>query len=166
MGDVSVYLASNDNAEGSLFGKRLASPTSPVTIAYVTDALRWQNDGDPTDTTLRQTANYLIWLCGKYGQQASYIISGTGGGSVIPIPPGNLPTPLQFYVSAITTVATGDTSVVLSSFVGFNLLFTRNGIPQSTINTEPSYYAWNPTTGVFSISPAAIVSELFQIYAL
>ena len=94
-GDVSVYLAANDNSDGALYGKRLAAPRSPITIAYVTDALRWQYDGSPADTTLRRTANYLIWLCGKYGAQANAIINGTsGGGTVNPPSSGGLVSPV------------------------------------------------------------------------
>jgi len=85
MGDASVYLSSINNARGSLFGRRLSSPYSPVQIATVTDALRFQYEGDPTDTTLRGVADYLIWMCGSYGLQARYIISGSGGGTVIPV---------------------------------------------------------------------------------
>lgn len=84
MGDASVYLSSINNAKGKLFGRRLSSPYSPVQIATVTDALRFQYDGDPTDTTLRGVADYLIWMTGAYGLQARYIISGSGGGAVIP----------------------------------------------------------------------------------
>lgn len=83
--DVSVYLSSNDNSNGALFGARLASPISPIEIALINDALRWGLEGNPTDSTLRGTANYLYWLCGKYGLQAQYIISGSGGGTVVPV---------------------------------------------------------------------------------
>lgn len=88
IGDVTVYLAANDNAKGNLFGQRIASPVSPVLVEQVTDALRWRYDGNPTDTTLRGTANYLFWLCGLYNLQAQAIIGGSGGGTVIPITPG------------------------------------------------------------------------------
>ena len=39
IGDVSIYLSGNDNSRGSLFGNRLANPTSNVLIAIVTDAI-------------------------------------------------------------------------------------------------------------------------------
>lgn len=85
IGDVSVYLSSNDNSRGALFGKRLSSPYSAIEIAAFTDALRWQYETYPSDDTLRATANYCLWCYGKYGQQAYYIISGTSGGEVVPI---------------------------------------------------------------------------------
>lgn len=88
-GQVSTYLALIDNEKGNLFSPRLSSPASPRTIQMVTSALSWgYNSGGETaqtETSLRQTTNYLIWLCGKYGQQAQYILNQTGGGgSVIP----------------------------------------------------------------------------------
>lgn len=84
IGDVSIYLADNDNAVGSLFGKRVAANGSALLIAIVTDALRWQNDGYPSDITLQGTANYLYWLCGYYAVKAYNLISGGGGGTVGP----------------------------------------------------------------------------------
>lgn len=166
IGDASVYLSGNDNAKGSLFGSRLASPISPVSIAVATDALRWGYEGDSTDDTLRGTANYLLWLCGKYGLQAQNIISGSGGGTVVPVAPSNQPLPLQFIVSGSSPIVTGDSSLVINSFIGFNLLFTRGGIAQSNVTTESSYYTWDKNTGTFTCSPAAQAGELFQLYAI
>lgn len=84
-GNVSIYLSANDNSKGLLFGHRKASPISPVTIAMVTDALTWGRDGGAqTDEELRNMANYLVWLTGKYGQQAQAILDGEGGGTVVP----------------------------------------------------------------------------------
>lgn len=93
-GDISIYLAANNNASGVVWGIRKAAPGSAVTIAMVTDALRWGVDSQ-TSEQQRSMANYLIWLIGYYGQQAQAIIDGGGGGSVIPIPPaGDVPTPI------------------------------------------------------------------------
>jgi len=86
-GDISVYLSGNDNAKGDLFGPRIAAKfvNSNVTILMVTDALRWGYEGGAqTAQSLRSLRNYLIWLIGKYGQQAEFISQGAGGGSVIP----------------------------------------------------------------------------------
>lgn len=172
VGDVSIYFSGNDNASGVLFGKRLSSPKSPVEIAALTDALRWQyedlltNNDVSQDDTLRGTANYLVWMCGRYGLQAQGIIAGSGGGSVIPVPMA-APLPYQFIVDASTSfIIDGASSKTISLFVGYNLLFTRGGIAQSTVSTESSYYSWDKTTGLFSITPAAVTSELFQIYAI
>jgi hypothetical protein len=166
VGDVSIYLSDTDNAKGALFGRRLSSPKSSVEIAMATDSLRWGYEGNPAASTLRETANYCLWLYGKYGQQAQYIISGTGGGSVIPIPGGNLPLPIQFIVSSSSYMVTGQSSKTISSFVGFNLLFARGSQSQSTINTEPTWYSWDRDTAAFTCTPAAQEGELYQFYAI
>jgi hypothetical protein len=175
VGDTSTYLASNDISVGALYGQRISSPTSPLTIAMATDSVRWQYSGNPADPTLRGTTNYLIWLCGNYGLKAQYIISGQGGGSVIPVTPNNLPIPIQFVVTNSSFMVDGQSSTTVGSFIGFNLLFIRNNIPQSTVNTGVgSYYTWDRNTGLFTCSPAATgyptvplqSAELFQFYAI
>lgn len=166
VGDVSVYLSGNDNSVGSLFGKRLASPISPVEIAMATDALRWGYEGDTTDTTLRGVANYLVWMCGKYGLQGQGIISGTGGGTVVSVVTPSQPLPKQFIISGSSYIVDGQSSKTISDFIGYNLLFTRGGVAQSTIVTEPTYYSWDRNTGAFVCSPAAVTGELFQLYVI
>lgn len=85
--DVAIGLCANDNALGTLFGKRLTAPSSPVTQAIVCDALRWARDGGVVAAgQLRQMANYLLWLINPYGLTAKQLISGGGGGTVIPPP--------------------------------------------------------------------------------
>lgn len=166
IGNTSVYLCDNNNSKGALFGIRLSSPKSSIEIAMSNDALRWGYEGDPTDDTLRGTANYLLWMCGKYGQQAQYIISGAGGGTVIPIT-GATPSPIQFIVDASTSyMVDGQSTKTVTTFIGFNLLFTRGGITQSTVTSEPSFYNWDKAAGLFTITPSANTGELFQIYAI
>lgn len=82
IGDVSTYLALNKISRGTLFGGN-TDPRLGLMLAMETDAVRWQNDFDSTDTSLTQTANYLYGLCGALGVQANAIISGGSSGSVI-----------------------------------------------------------------------------------
>lgn len=169
VGDVSIYLSSNDNSKGALFGKRLAAPISPVEIAMYTDALRWGDeiDGDDVDNTvlLRQTANYCLWNYGKYGQEAQYIISGAGGGTVQPSSPAFRPLPLDFIVSASSVFATGSTGGTIPQFAGWNLDFDRNNIPQNTTDRGDgsSYYSWDRTTATVFFSPALQDDELVRL---
>lgn len=166
VGDVSTYLAGNNNAKGVLFGRRLSSPKSSLEILMATDSLRWGYEGYPTDDTLRGTANYVLWMCGRYSLEYQYIISGSGGGSVVPVV-GAIPSPIQFIVNASTSfIIDGQSAKTISTFTGYNLLFTRGGITQSDVNTEPSYYSWNKTTGSFVCTPSANTGELFQLYAI
>lgn len=83
---LATALCGNDNAVGALYGKRLTAPSSPITQSIVTDALQWGLDGGAVPvTTLREMANYLVWLTNPYFMTAKRIISGgSGGGSVIP----------------------------------------------------------------------------------
>lgn len=164
-GSVSIYLSGNDNAKGQLFGKRLASPGSPISIALIDDALNWGYDGGAqTDADVRQMANYLEWLIGKYGQEAQYILTGSGGGSVTPIIPGGSPTRLDFIVSASSFLPTGTITYTFpTTWSGKNMDFIRGGVPQSTISTESSYFTWDRTTRIFTCSPALQVDELISI---
>lgn len=163
-GELSVPLAANDNSKGSLFGGRLSSPTSPVTIAMVTDALNWMygSTGSYTDQEMTAVANYLIWLMGKYGLQASNITGS--GGSVTPIVPGGLtPSRIDFEVSASSYMVTGATSATISQFVGREIDFIRGGISQSTLSSQPSYITWTKATGALTVSPALAATEIIAI---
>jgi len=159
---ISQFLSQIDVAKGSLFGKRIA-PSTPIVLYCERKAVEWLYNLDPNDSTLTLTANYLYSLCRGYNLKAQSITGG--GGSVVPPVPPSQPLPLQFIVAASgTTFIDGQSSVTLTSFIGYNLLFSRNGIPQSTVAGQPSLYTWNRSTGLMTISPAAVLDELFQIY--
>ena len=117
-----------------------------------------------TNVNARGVANYLYWLCGIFALEGQYIITGTGGGSVVPINPGATPNPVEFEVNASSFMVNGQSSVYIPSFIGYNLLFVRNNVPQSIINTGASYFSWNKVTGLFTCNPAAFTGELFQLY--
>jgi len=158
---VSQYLSAIDVANGNLFGKRIA-PSTPVILYCERKAVEWLYNLDPTDSTLTGTANYLYSLCRGYNLKANSV---TGGGTVSPINPVTAPDPYDFVVSASSFMVTGATTKNFpSTWVGYNLLFVRNGIPQSTVNTGGSYYSWNRNTAVLTISPAAVADEQFQFY--
>lgn len=163
-GDISIYLAANNNSSGALYGARL-SPTSAITIAIVTDALRWGNAGGAqTQQSLREVANYLIWLTGKYGQQAEYILNGSGGGSVIPISPTTPPPPLYFYVDDTTPVKAGESLVIFAQFIGYELQFVRGNLTQmQASNGFDTYYSWDKITGTFQCFGPASTSEPFAL---
>jgi len=159
---VSQYLSKIDVSKGSLFGRRIA-PNTPQILYMERKAVEWLYNLDPTDTSLTLTANYLYSLCRGYNLKAQNI---TGGGSVSPINPVTAPDPYDFTVSASSFVVTGATTKTFpQAWVGYNLLFVRNGIPQSTQNVGGnSYYSWDRSTAVLIISPLAVVDESFQFY--
>lgn len=171
LGDATTYLAANYVSNGSIFGQRIIQPNLPVQIAFVTDGLRWGSEsGAETDASLRSTANYLYWMCGKFQLEAQRIINGAGGGSVAPTPSiGSLPNPYDWEIgettSATEPMKQGDSTVTLNSFKGFNIEFTRGGITQNTtsLGDGTSYFTWNRVTAVFFCSPSASLGELFRI---
>lgn len=143
-GGISVYLAANDNSAGALFGSRLSSPLSSLTIAMVTDALMWGNFVGQNAINLRELTNYLVWLEGVYGMQAQAIINGGGGGSVTPIPPsGGVLTPITISGSDFANT----TDWNYSPYAGLQFTVFSNGIARYlTFGDE-----WTYTSGGFTI---------------
>ena len=159
-GEVSTYLAANYNSRGTLFGGTKA-PVSATTIA---NALDWGNSGGAqTAESLRATANYLIWLCSKWGQEAENITQGAGGGSVVPGGGSSIPDRVDFIVSGSSFLPTGTSSTTLLSFVGYGLDFIRGGISQSTVTSESTYFTYNRLSGGFTCSPALVEGELIAL---
>lgn len=160
---VSQYLALNDVQKGSLFSPRVA-PMTPQILYLERKAVEWMYDLDPGNSSLPQTSAYLYSLCRGYNLQAQQI-SGTAG-SISPVNPAQIPNPYDFEVTASSFIADGQSTVTIPAFIGFNVLFVRNGIPQYTVNTGQSYFSWVKATGVFTISPAAMTGEQFAIYPI
>jgi len=160
---ISMYLSTLDVEKGSLFGQRVV-PDTPQILANEIFGIEYWYNLDPSDPSLIETSNYLYALCRGYNLQAQQI-SGTGG-TISPVNPTQIPNPYDFIVSASSIVPSGATSAILTAFIGFNVLFVRNGIPQSMINVGGgnSYFSWNKNLGLFTIDPAAITGEVFQIY--
>lgn len=170
LGRASTYLSANYTSKQTLYGGNLTKNVPPVQIAFVTDALDWGNSGGAqTAASLRSTANYLYWLCGQFQLQAQNIISGPGGGSVVPTPSyGALPMPYDWEVGAATSASEplkdGDSSVILSLYIGYNIQFSRGGLVQNTTSAGGgSFYSWDRTTGLFTASPAVALTELLRI---
>lgn len=149
-GDISTYLSANYVSNGALFGARKA-PISPVTIAIVTDALRWGYEGGAqTDQSVRNTTNYLVWLTGFFGQQAQAIIDGGGdGGTVIPGTAAPIKSPIMITGSMFATSlgwegANNDGMVILPSY---SLQVFWNGLNRYLIEG----YEWARTAKGFDI---------------
>jgi len=158
---VAQYLATNDIQNGGLFGGGI-DLSLPQKIRNIGKSVERIYNDDPTDTTLPKTAYYLYALLGMWGAEAQAIsgIAGSVAGIV-----GNVtsPLPLDFEVSASSIIATGASSITITSYIGCNIEFTRGGITQNTTNVGGSYYSWDRTTGLFTCSPAASLGELFRI---
>jgi hypothetical protein len=171
-GKLSIGYSANDNDKGNLFGRRLNSNPiiSPVTIAMVTDALIWSDEGGAqTDAEEREIANYLIWLTGAYGMRAAYTLGQTDGGGTV-TPGGNSQStinPLDWLVSdtasSTAPLADGDVAVTfdgtndMPDLRGYNINFFRGGVTQNTtpLGDGSTYYYWNKSTGLFQLFGAA-----------
>jgi hypothetical protein len=122
---------------------------------------------DVNSSNLFPMCNYLLSLMGEYLFAAQ---SATGGGgSITPIIPGIAPDPYDFEITLTSFIASGATSKTFpASWVGFNILFVRNNITQSTVNQGASYYSWDKNTATLNLlgtpSSPAQLTELFQIY--
>lgn len=164
---ISQYIAQNDIDKGDLFGARV-SPLTPKVLYVTRKSIEYIYDLDPSNDDLRLTANYLYSLCRGYNLKARDILSESGGGSVSPINPETAPSPIQFNVSGSTLLTTGSTTATISAFQGYNLLFVRGGVPQTTVNEGggASYYSWDRNLALLTISPAAQLGELFQLYPI
>jgi len=121
-------------------------------------------NADPTDETLIPTSNFLYTLMGKYAIEAM-ATTGTGG-SIAHTSTAQIPQPYNFIVSATSFIPDGDGSKIITAFIGYNIIYSRGGITQSTIDTEPSYFYWNKQSGLFRCIPDAVESELFIIAAI
>jgi hypothetical protein len=165
-GYASISIAGNYNSKSSLFYGGKLNPVSPTTIMVYTYALDWgYTGGAQSAQSLRQFANYLNWLMGMFGNQAAVLIAGGGGGSVTPITPGvATPTRLDFIVGASSFLPTGTTTFTFpATWEGLNIDFVRNGIPQSAVTSESSWFTFNRSTREFECSPALNAGELISI---
>ena len=176
VGHVSAALSTIYTSKRALFGGSVIRPIPPLQIQIISDVLEWSYDGGAeTDQNNRLLAGYLYWLCGLFQLQAQNIISGPGGGSVVPTPSGGgSVNVLDFIVSAITIIATGESSIYFDGtngnpdFRGLDVNFARNGTTQYTTNpsTGELYYGWNKVTGFFQLlgtSAEAAEGERFRI---
>lgn len=162
---ISQYLCSVEIMKQGLFGGGIDLEL-PEKIKNVRDDVEYWYGLDSTDDTLRETSNYLYALCGRFAMAAQGVTGG--GGSISPTNPNvSLPAPIEFVVDASTSFMTeGETSVLIPSYIGYNIMFSRNNIIQTQIDTAGSYFTWNRVTGLFTVAGAAQLDELFSINAI
>lgn len=162
---ISQYLAIRDIAVKWLFGGGV-DLRLPNKIYNIRKSIEYWYDIDPSDTSLVATGRYLMAMCGIYGQVAQGITLGNGNIAVISGTTGT-PLPYDFEVDASTSfIIDGQSQKTITAFIGYNIMFTRNNITQSTVDNGGSYYSWNRATGNFICSPAAASTELFTITAV
>ncbi len=163
---VCSYLSNNEKAKGNLF--KNGTPTNiknQATLIYIYwKILNKIYTLDPTYPGLQAPANYLYELEQKWAFKAASIVDGGGGGSIAPITPTVRPSRIEFYVSAGSYIPTDGTTVQLPfSWKGWDMELDRNGVPQSTLTTEPSYFVYTIATRTLVISPAVVDGELIAL---
>jgi len=162
---ISQYLCSVDIMKQGLFGGGIDLEL-PEKIKNVRDDVEYWYGLDSTDDTLRETSNYLYALCGRYAMAAQGVTGG--GGSISPTNPNvSIPAPIEFVVDASTSfIIAGESSVLIPQFIGYNIMFSRNNIIQTQVDTAGTYFTWDKTTGLFVAYGAAALDELFSINAI
>lgn len=81
-----------------------------------------------------------------------------------PVPlPVPLPNPIEFLVSGSSPIISNATTGLFPTFIGFNVDFLRNKFNETTIPSESSYYSWDKTTGILTVSPKAEPGEIFKV---
>lgn len=166
---ISQYLSSNDIYKKGLYGGG-TDIQLPRKIYMVRKNVEWLYLLDPSDDTLPAMADFLYALCGMWGQQALNEIGS--GGAVSPVSPTTVPDPYDFIVDASSFIVTGARTKTIDAFIGYNLLFIRNNIPQSQSNVGASYFSWDRDTGDFEtfdpsnpgVNGAAQAGEVYQLY--
>jgi len=162
---ISQYLAIRDIAVKGLFGGGVDLQL-PNKIYNIRKSIEYWYNIDPSDTSLVATGRYLMAICGIYGQVAQGITGGSGTVAVISGTTG-APLPYDFEVNASTSfIIDGQSQKTITAFIGYNIIFVRGNVAQSTVNNGGSYYSWNSTTGNFICYPAAVSTELFTITAV
>lgn len=160
---VSQYLCSNDIAKKGLFGGGV-DLTLPRKLYCIRKSIEWCYNLSNNESALLPTSNYMLAMCAPYSGQGAVVSGSTSGGSVSPINPGAAPTPYDFVVTGSSFIANGESSKNISAFKGYNLLFIRNGVAQSIVDSGGSFYSWNKATGDFTCTGAASTDETFQLY--
>lgn len=160
--EVSQYLVSDNISKGTMFGARL-DPNWGITLYLERKAVQWMYNINPTNPTLPATSLYLLSLCYNVWK-AWYIVNNGSGGNIPPVtPPANAPSPYYFEVTDSSFLVNGQSIATIANFAKYNLIYTRNGIPQSQVTDQPSYFSWNPTTAQFISVPAVTTGELIGL---
>lgn len=160
---VSEYICQNAITKAGLNADGI-DRNLPRKIYLVRKNVEWLYLLDNNDSTLFSTSTFMLGLCAPYSFLAANITNSGSGGTVSPVNPSSAPNPIEFEVTGSSFIVDGQGTSAIGAFEGFNLLFLRNNIPQSTVNNGGTYFSWDKQTAQFQCFPAATATELFQLY--
>lgn len=153
---IAQYLSAIDIEESALFGAS-NNPLNANQIYLERNIIQYQYDHNPTDSTLRETTNYL-WAIMSKGLAALPII-GVNNGAVIN-PSGSTvklkPILLEFVVGTAQMNA-GDTVLTINDSVyagSIGITYNSGDVPSNAVNSYDFNYTpvfgLNSTTITFS----------------
>jgi len=157
--NVSSIYTSNELGGGELHGGQI-DESLPSFIYSVRQGLQWLYELDPTHEDLEPIGNYLLSIC-RYSAKAALNITGVATMPAVII--AAAPPRKDFIVSATSYMVTGASSRSIPEFIGYELVFIRGGVSQSTVNTEPTYFSWDKNSGIFICFPALLTDELIAL---
>lgn len=101
-GKISSFLAASDFSRQGLLRGEPFNSRLPQLLSVATDLIEWNNNRDPNDETLVDTATYEYQLLGKYLSKAKQLIANMGQGLIVNPANGAVsilaPIYLEFYV--------------------------------------------------------------------
>lgn len=162
---ISQFLSSNDIRKSGLFAGGI-DINLPRKLYNIRKSVEYWYNLDSTDDTLSATSKYLYALCGKYSLIAGNV-SGAGG-TISPVTPFSTPSPIEFVVdNSGTFMITGQQSVTITQFIGYNIMLNWNYVPQTqVVDVANTYFTWNRDTGLLTLSREVYYQEILSINAV
>lgn len=143
-GKITSFLAASDFTRQGLFRGEPFNSQLPQLLSVATDLIEWNNNRDPNDETLVDTATYQYQLLGKYLPKAKQLIANMGQGVIVNPANGAIsilaPIYLEFYVGVtaspvvingqnVTLPNVGENSMVLPlTFIKPSLEIEMDGV--------------------------------------
>lgn len=159
---ITQYLVTVQLQQGGLSGGG-EDLLLPRKLYCIRKNVEYVYEKDPTESTLRGTANYLLSLCDR---GRALRILANGGGTVVPVAPIARPARMDFYVSSSTYIATGASVVIMpTSWTGYSVDLYRGNLAQAEGVTDgaSTYFTYDKATRTLTIIGAASQGELFSI---
>jgi hypothetical protein len=140
----------------------------PRLIYCARKSVEWLYDQDANDDTLTNTSAYLLAITVRYWSPETSLSGASGGGSgVAPVVSApDSPSPYDFTVTGSSFIIAGQSLKTINAFIGYNIIFSRDNVIQTTVNGGGTYYSWNPDSGLFQCFGAAVTNEVFSITAV